>query len=249
MRTKGFLFWFFYPNQRLLYREGGHNDMKRTDYCGSLGEKDIGRTVTVCGWVLSSAIWAASYSSICATGRYTPGRLRLGHYPQDGFIIAERVRNQSVLCVAGRIRIRDEETYNPKIATGTIELAAEHTELLSSADPLPFIPDDGANIREELRLRYRYLDLRRPQMIENLRLRQRVVRTAQAFLDGRGFIEVETPILTKSTPEGARDYLVPSRVHPTFYALPQSPQISNSCLWSAGSTDIIRSHAASGTRT
>jgi len=210
--------------------------MKRTDYCGTLGEKDVGRTVTVCGWVLSKRDMGGV---IFIDLRDREGTLQVvfdsGIVSGDDFNMAEGLRNQSVLSVTGMIRIRGEETYNPKIATGTIELAAEHAELLSAADPLPFIPDDNIQIREELRLRYRYLDLRRPRMIENLRLRQRVVRAAQAFLDGHGFIEVETPILTKSTPEGARDYLVPSRVHPgTFYALPQSPQIFKQLLMVGG---------------
>ena len=210
--------------------------MKRTDYCGMLGEKDLGREVTVSGWVLSKRDMGGI---IFIDLRDREGTLQVvfdsGIAPPEDFHMAEGLRNQSVLSVTGKIRIRDEETYNPKIPTGTIELAAAHAELLSSADPLPFSPDDNVHVREDLRLRYRYIDLRRPRMVENLRMRQRVVRAAQTFLDGRGFIEVETPILTKSTPEGARDYLVPSRVHPgTFYALPQSPQIFKQLLMVGG---------------
>jgi len=210
--------------------------MKRTDYCGMLGEKDLGREVTVSGWVLSKRDMGGV---IFVDLRDREGTLQvvfdISLVSPDEFHMAEGLRNQSVLCVTGVIRIRDEETYNPKIATGTIELAATHAELLSSADPLPFSPDNNSHVREDLRLRYRYLDLRRPRMIENLRMRAAVARAAQTYLDEHGFIEVETPILTKSTPEGARDYLVPSRVHPgTFYALPQSPQIFKQLLMVGG---------------
>ena len=132
--------------------------------------------------------------------------------PED-FAAAERVRAESVLEAAGLLALREEETYNPAIATGEVELRAERLSLLSEAQALPFAPEDAGDVREELRLKYRYLDLRRGEMVENLNFRHRLVSAAQRFLDGEGFLQVETPMLTKSTPEGARDYLVPSRVH------------------------------------
>jgi aspartyl-tRNA synthetase len=154
---------------------------------------------------------------------------------RQDFALAEGLRTESVIAVSGRVRIRDEETVNPKLPTGTVELGVVKAELLSEAQPLPFVLEDGANVREELRLKYRFLDIRRPAMVQNLRFRQRTQRAVQRFLDERDFIEVETPILTKSTPEGARDYLVPSRLHPgTFYALPQSPQIFKQLLMVGG---------------
>ncbi len=137
--------------------------------------------------------------------------------------------------ITGAIRHRDEETYNPLIPTGEVELAAENLVILSDADTLPFPIEDNEVVREELRLKYRYLDLRRPAMLKNLQLRAKVQREAENILTDDGFLYVETPILCKSTPEGARDYLVPSRIHPgTFYTLPQSPQIYKQLLMVSG---------------
>ena len=137
--------------------------------------------------------------------------------PAD-FAVADRLKSESVIAVRGDIRIRGEETYNPKLETGTIELAAREIELLSRAETLPFSLEEGERVRESVRMKYRYLDIRRPQLQKNLRFRHRVVRAVEDFLDGAGFLQVETPMLTRSTPEGARDYLVPSRVHPgSFY--------------------------------
>ena len=151
------------------------------------------------------------------------------------FALAEAVRLQSVVAVEGVVRRRSEETYNPAIATGTVELLASQIEVLSEAGHLPFLMEEGAAVREDLRLKYRYLDLRQPRMYHNLRFRYEVQRAAEDYLDAHGFLAVETPMLTKSTPEGARDYLVPSRVHPgSFYALPQSPQIFKQLLMVGG---------------
>ena len=140
-----------------------------------------------------------------------------------------------MIAVRGELRPRSEETYNPRLATGTCELCAHGMEVLSEAQPLPFSLEDAAGVREEVRLRYRFLDLRRPGLLENLRFRARVARLVSDFLESEGFLAVETPMLTKSTPEGARDYLVPSRVHQgEFYALPQSPQIFKQLLMVGG---------------
>jgi aspartyl-tRNA synthetase len=155
------------------------------------------------------------------------------HLNPDDFSAIEQLKNQSVLSVSGKVRLRDAETVNPRILTGTVEVRAGQITVLSQAEALPFSLEDGA--REDVRLRYRYLDIRREQMQKNLRFRHLVQKAAQAFLDDHGFISVETPMLTLSTPEGARDYVVPSRVHKgKFYALPQSPQIFKQLLMVGG---------------
>ena len=154
---------------------------------------------------------------------------------EAAFHAAETLKNESVIAAGGLLAVRDEETYNPRLQTGTIELRADTLEVLSEAASLPFPVDDFSAVREELRLKYRYLDLRRPSMLRSLRFHHQVAAAARRYLDADGFIEVETPMLTKSTPEGARDYLVPSRVHPgSFYALPQSPQIFKQLLMVGG---------------
>ena len=210
--------------------------MKRTDYCGALREKDVGRTVTAAGWVQTKRDMGGV---IFIDLRDREGTLQvvfdLRNLSPEDFAVAEHLRSQSVIYVTGPIRIRDEETYNPKLDTGTIELAAHSLELLSAADTLPFEMDDNVTVREDLRLKYRFLDLRRPALQRNLRFRHRLQRVVEDYLDEKGFLSVETPMLTKSTPEGARDYLVPSRVHPgSFYALPQSPQIFKQLLMVGG---------------
>ena len=153
----------------------------------------------------------------------------------EAFAAAEALKLESVIAVEGPLRIRGEETYNPKLVTGTIELAAKKLEVLSEAAALPFSMSEAGNVREELRLQYRFLDLRRPKLLNNLKFRHRLTKLIHDYLDGQGFLQVETPMLTKSTPEGARDYLVPSRVHQgMFYALPQSPQIFKQLLMVGG---------------
>ncbi|MGM9681105.1 MAG: aspartate--tRNA ligase [Eubacteriales bacterium] len=209
---------------------------KRTKYCGEFRETDVDSQAVACGWVLTKRDMGGV---IFLDLRDREGTLQVvldqSLLPSADFAVGESLRPQSVISVGGRVRMRSADTYNPKIATGTVELAAESLTLLSSADPLPFTLDDSASIREDLRLKYRYLDLRRPKMIGNLRYRDRIQLTARNFLSEHGFIEVETPMLCKSTPEGARDYLVPSRVHPgSFYALPQSPQIYKQLLMVGG---------------
>ncbi len=210
--------------------------MKRTDYCGLLRESDMGRTVTACGWVLNKRDMGGI---IFIDLRDREGTLQVVFQSQnvspEQFAQAEGLRSQTVIAVTGPIRQRDEETYNPNLVTGTIELMARELEVLSEAEPLPFSLEDHATVREELRLKYRFLDLRRPVMLQTLRFRHKVQKVIEDFLDREGFIQVETPMLTKSTPEGARDYLVPSRVHPgMFYALPQSPQIFKQLLMVGG---------------
>ncbi len=209
--------------------------MKRTRYCGEFGEADVSRTVTACGWVVTKRDMGGV---IFVDLRDREGTLQVvfdsALLPAADFSAAEGLKNQSVISVTGNIRIRNEETYNSKLKTGTVELAAASLELLSQADPLPFSPDDSG-VREELRLQYRFIDLRRPQMIDNLKFRHKLQLAARRYLDNAGFIEIETPMLCKSTPEGAREYLVPSRVSPgSFYALPQSPQIYKQLLMVGG---------------
>ena len=209
--------------------------MRRTEYCGAFTEDYVGKTATAMGWVQTRRDMGGI---IFVDIRDREGTLQvvfdLKYLEKKDFQIAERLKNESVIEVSGIIRIRDEETYNPRIGTGTIEMRVQHLNVLSEARPLPF-PIDKPDVREDLRLKYRFLDIRRPEMIRNLKFRHAVQKSVQAFLDDNGFIEVETPILTKSTPEGARDYLVPSRVHPgMFYALPQSPQIFKQLLMVGG---------------
>ncbi|HIX93561.1 MAG TPA: aspartate--tRNA ligase [Firmicutes bacterium] len=210
--------------------------MNRTHYCGALRESEIGREVTVCGWVLTKRDMGGV---VFIDLRDREGVLQTvfdaSALTPDEFRVADGLKNQSVIEVTGLIRKRGEETYNPKLATGTIELAANKIKLLSSAETLPFALDDSVDVREDLRLKYRFLDLRRPEMYRNLKFRHELVRVTRSYLDNDGFVEVETPMMMKSTPEGARDYLVPSRVHPgKFYALPQSPQIYKQLLMVGG---------------
>lgn len=210
--------------------------MKRTEYCGKFTRALIGHQVTACGWVQSKRDMGGV---IFLDLRDREGVLQVvvnqeAVSPAD-FALAEKLRPESVLTAEGLLALRDEETYNPAIATGEVELRAASLTLLSQAKALPFSPESVGGIREELRLKYRYLDLRRKEMVDNLRFRHKLVSAAQRFLDEEGFLQVETPMLTRSTPEGARDYLVPSRVHPgEFYALPQSPQLFKQLLMVGG---------------
>lgn len=209
--------------------------MKRTHYCGSLRASDIGAAASVCGWVVAKRDMGGV---IFIDLRDREGVLQtvfdLKNLTQEQFRIAQGLKNQSVVCIDGVMRRRDAQTYNPKIETGEVELEAHGVQLLSAAAPLPFSPEDET-VREEMRLKYRYLDLRSTRMQRNLKFRYQVQKAAQEYLDADGFLFVETPILTKSTPEGARDYLVPSRVHHgSFYALPQSPQIFKQLLMVGG---------------
>lgn len=208
----------------------------RTHYCGSLKDDDIGIQSTVTGWVQHSRDMGGV---IFLDLRDKTGLLQvvfdLKDVGEEMFQAAEVLRNEYVVKIQGEIRERDKETYNPNIPTGTIELKAEELEILSRSKTLPFPIGDYTNVNEELRLKYRYLDLRRPSLFDNLSLRHRTTKSIRDYLDKNGFLEVETPILTKSTPEGARDYLVPSRIEQgKFYALPQSPQIFKQLLMVGG---------------
>lgn len=210
--------------------------MMRTDYCGAFREKDVGRTVTAAGWVQTKRDMGGV---IFLDLKDREGTLQVvldqQHLSLADFAAAEKLRNQSVIQVTGNIRIRSADTCNPRLQTGAIELMAEQLAVLSQASQLPFDLDDNVAVREDLRRKYRYLDLRRSSLYHNLKTRHKLVRVVEDFLDEKGFLNVETPMLCKSTPEGARDYLVPSRVHPgSFYALPQSPQIYKQLLMVGG---------------
>ncbi len=205
----------------------------RSHYCGQVTENFLDQDVTLCGW----AHRRRDHGGVIFIDlRDREGLVQIVIDPDtpDAFASAERVRNEYVLRVAGRVRRRPEGTENPNLATGAIEVLARDVKILNRSEPLPFQLDDD-DTSEEVRLRYRYLDLRRPLMQERLRLRTRVISTLRHFLEQVGFLDIETPMLTKATPEGARDYLVPSRTHPgSFFALPQSPQLFKQLLMMAG---------------
>lgn len=210
--------------------------MKRTMYCGLVREAQMGTRQTCCGWVQTKRDMGGV---VFVDLKDREGILQVvfdaSALDANAFKTADGLRSQSVIAVSGVIRRRSEDTCNPRLETGTVELYADSLELLSQAQQLPFSMDENISVREDLRLRYRYLDLRSHTMLENLRARHLVQKASQDYLDSEGFICVETPMLCKSTPEGARDYLVPSRVHQgSFYALPQSPQIYKQLLMVGG---------------
>ncbi|HEY1788254.1 MAG TPA: aspartate--tRNA ligase [Verrucomicrobiae bacterium] len=203
--------------------------MKRTHHCNELRPSHIGQTVTLSGWVHSRRdLGGLIFIDI----RDREGRTQTVFDPsdlaKDLFARAEKLRSECVVSISGKVRQRPTGTNNPKIVTGEVEVMAQTLEVLNMADVLPFPVDDpevANKVNEELRLKYRYLDLRRPEMARNLKLRSKAAIGTRQFMDEQGFLEVETPILFKSTPEGAREFLVPNRREPaTFYALPQSPQ-------------------------
>ncbi|MDY6942534.1 MAG: aspartate--tRNA ligase [Pseudomonadota bacterium] len=204
----------------------------RTHYCGDVETSLLDQEVEVAGWVHRRRDHGGV---IFVDLRDREGLLQIVFDPDDPamFAIAESVRNEYVLRVRGRVRRRPEGTVNPKLPTGEVEVLATELEVLNSAQTPPFQLDD--EVGEDVRLRYRYVDLRRPVMMNNLRLRAQVTRVLRNFLDANGFLEIETPMLTRATPEGARDYLVPSRTHPgQFFALPQSPQLFKQLLMMSG---------------
>ena len=205
----------------------------RSHYCGQISEALLGEEVSVCGWVHRRRDHGGV---IFIDLRDREGLLQVVFDPDtpEAFETAERVRSEYVLRVHGRVRERPEGTVNPELATGRVEVLGLRLEVLNRSDPPPFQLDEEA-AGEETRLRYRYLDLRRSSMYERLRMRSLITRAMREFLDGNGFLDVETPMLTKATPEGARDYLVPSRTQPgSFFALPQSPQIFKQLLMMSG---------------
>ena len=207
---------------------------KRDHHCGQLTKQEAGQEVALCGWVATRRDHGGL---IFIDLRDRSGVVQVVIDPAAGesFKKAEAVRSEYVLQVFGKVRERSAETINPNIATGTIEVVASELNILNPAKTPPFYIEDGIDTDENLRLRYRYLDLRRPEMQKNFILRHKVTKLMRDYLDKHGFLEIETPMLCRSTPEGARDYLVPSRVNPgKFYALPQSPQLFKQLLMVAG---------------
>ena len=209
--------------------------MKRTVYCGQVSDEHVGQELTLKGWVQKRRDLGGV---IFVDLRDREGIVQVVFNVDnlgDQFPEAERLRSEYVIEVTGELVLRDEDLINPKIKTGKYELMVKELTILNTSQTPPFPVEDDIDVNDETRMKYRYIDLRRPKMANNMKLRHEVVSTIHRYLDDQAFIEVETPYLTKSTPEGARDYLVPSRVHAgEFYALPQSPQLFKQLLMSAG---------------
>src|SRR6266704_167661 len=213
--------------------------MKRTHHCNELRPTQIGQTVTLSGWVHSRRdLGGLIFIDIRDREGRTQTVFDPSDLPKELFEQAAALRSECVISVTGRVRQRPPGTNNPKIPTGEVEVPVSALEVLNYAEVLPFPVDDpemASKVNEELRLQYRYLDLRRPEMARNIRLRSKIATATRVFMDEQGFLEVETPILFKSTPEGAREFLVPNhRDVGTFYALPQSPQQFKQILMVAG---------------
>ena len=209
-------------------------NLHRTDYCGDLRLENIGKEVTLMGWVNSRRDLGGL---IFIDLRDVKGMIQVVINPEqkEAFTKAERLRLEYVVAAKGKIVARTPENVNINIPTGNIEVKAEEIYLLNDCEPLPIQLNEAALPEEDLRLKYRYLDLRRPSLQKNILMRHQIMQTMRSFLSREGFYEIETPILMKSTPEGARDYLVPSRIYPgKFYALPQSPQMFKQLLMIAG---------------
>ncbi|MCI7612711.1 MAG: aspartate--tRNA ligase [Selenomonadaceae bacterium] len=210
--------------------------LKRSHHCGELRADSVGSEVVLCGWVSRRRDHGGL---IFVDLRDRSGLVQVvideAAIGEEAFHKAETIRNEFVVAVRGSVRARSEETVNPNMATGMIEVVVEELRILNKAKTPPFYIQDGIEVDEMLRLKYRYLDLRRPEMQKNLMLRHRVTKIMRDYFDRNGFLEIETPMLCKSTPEGARDFLVPSRLNPgEFYALPQSPQIYKQILMLSG---------------
>ena len=207
----------------------------RTYFCGEVTEKAIGEKVSLKGWVQKRRDLGGL---IFVDLRDRTGIVQVVFNPEvspEALAAAEKIRNEFVLDIEGEVIAREEGTINENLKTGRIEIKAEKVTIINEAKTPPFVIDDKADVSEDVRLKYRYLDLRRPIMFDTFKMRHQVTKAMRDYLDSEGFLDVETPILTKSTPEGARDYLVPSRVHPgEFYALPQSPQIFKQLLMVGG---------------
>jgi aspartyl-tRNA synthetase len=207
----------------------------RTYFNGEVTEAAIGEKVTLKGWVQKRRDLGGV---IFIDLRDRSGVVQVVFNPDisaEALATAEKIRNEYVLDIQGTVIKRDEANFNPNVTTGTVEVQAENVTILNEAKTPPFIIDERTDVSEDIRLKYRYLDLRRPAMFETLKMRNQTTKAIRDYLDGEGFLDIETPILTKSTPEGARDYLVPSRVHEgEFYALPQSPQIFKQLLMVSG---------------
>jgi aspartyl-tRNA synthetase len=206
----------------------------RSHYCGELNEKLVDQEVNLCGWVHRRRDHGGV---IFLDVRDREGITQVVYDPDtvESFAIAEGVRNEFVIQLTGKVRLRPEGTMNEDMPTGKIEVLGKQLTVLNAANTPPIQLDEHSDVSEDIRLRYRYIDLRRPEMAERLRFRSKVTNTVRNFLDDNGFLDIETPLLTKATPEGARDYLVPSRTHPGhFFALPQSPQLFKQILMAAG---------------
>lgn len=207
---------------------------QRTQYCGEITEKNIGQEVVVYGWVHRRRDHGGV---IFLDVRDREGLLQVVFQPDapDIFKIADQVRNEYVICAKGKVRLRPDNQANPNLKTGQIEVLGRELTILNESHTPPFMLDEHHKVSEEVRLKYRFLDLRRPEMQERMIKRSQITREVRQYLDGKGFLDVETPMLTRATPEGARDYLVPSRVHKgSFYALPQSPQLFKQLLMVGG---------------
>ncbi|EGQ2781217.1 aspartate--tRNA ligase [Staphylococcus pseudintermedius] len=209
---------------------------KRTTYCGSVTEELLEQEVTLKGWVHNRRDLGGL---IFVDVRDREGYVQVVFNPafsKEALEVAERIRSEYVVEITGTVTKRDDETINPKIKTGQVEVQAKSIEIINQSETPPFsINEENLNVDENIRLKYRYLDLRREKLAQTFKMRHQITRSIRQFLDGDGFYDVETPVLTKSTPEGARDYLVPSRVHDgEFYALPQSPQLFKQLLMISG---------------
>jgi aspartyl-tRNA synthetase len=213
----------------------GLGDWKRSNYCGEVTSEEIGRDVVLMGWVQRRRDHGGL---IFIDLRDIKGIVQIVFNPEvdeESHKKAHHIRGEYVIAVKGNVNRRPEGTENPDLKTGEVEIVAKELKILNEAIVPPFIIEDISNVNENVRLKYRYLDLRRPSLQKNLILRHRVCRVVREYLSENDFIEIETPMLTKSTPEGARDYLVPSRLNPgKFYALPQSPQLFKQILMIAG---------------
>jgi len=206
----------------------------RSHYCGEVNASHIDQTVTLCGWVHRRRDHGGVIF-IDLRDREGLAQVVIDPDTHEAFALAERVRNEFVLKATGRVRRRPEGTENPALPSGEIEVLCNELEILNHAETPPFVIEDDSDVNEDVRLRYRYVDLRRPMMQQRLRLRTAVTRALRRFLDDEGFYDIETPFLTKATPEGARDFLVPSRLQAgAFYALPQSPQLFKQLLMVSG---------------
>ena len=217
-------------------KRGEEDDVRYRDrWCGEIGEELAGRQVKVAGWVQRRRDHGGL---VFVDLRDRTGLVQLVFEAESNAAVHEQVRevrSEFVLSATGTVAARSDDRVNPNLTTGRVEIIVDHLEVLAASKTPPFFPEDDLDVDETLRLKYRYIDLRRPRMYRNLALRNRAVQAVRRYLAGEGFLEVETPILTKSTPEGARDFLVPSRMQPgQFYALPQSPQLFKQLLMISG---------------
>src|SRR6056300_1088782 len=206
----------------------------RTHYCGEWHESHIDQTVSLCGWVQRRRDHGGV---IFLDLRDRDGITEVVFDPDtvETFATAEQIRNEFMVRVQGRVRMRPEGTANAEMCTGKIEVLGKELEILNAADTPPFQLDEHMAVHEDIRLRNRFIDLRRPEMLGRMKMRSQITSSIRRYLDENGFLDIETPILTRATPEGARDYLVPSRTHPgKFFALPQSPQLFKQLLMGSG---------------